>query len=524
MKIRWLVLLGLVLVGLLMVGCDDRSPDTADDQPEVTATEPPGSVEEPAADAASTEEESAPADEVGEQASETEIIAYANGRAVSREEYESALSAVLNQYAMTYSQFGMDFTAMLQGGDGRLRQLSMEAEALYRAFGVALVEAEAEERGVLPSDEAVEQAFAEQLAEILDAQGMTEESLATYMEDQGSTLEEFKSLGRKAVAWRLALDAVIDELTGPIDLSDDELQSYLDEHIEDYSTPAQVNASHILFATTDMHLTEHIAEHEEEYLVDGELPALEDVRTEILEAIRAEADDALAKLRAGGSFEELAESQSMGPDAGNLGWFSESQFGAPFDLATFALNTGEISEVIESIYGYHIIRLEDRREAFTPELGDVADEIRAVMEEDIRSESLDSFMADAYEEADFEILLPLLGAVWSQQEDADSTIAKLEILVEQGLPEEPYLGYILASVYEIKLEDAIAEKARLESEADDTEDLEEQIAEIDARIAAIVEKAAAGYRLALDTAGDDPAIQAKLDSLLGQDEPEEETE
>ena len=161
MKIRWSVLPGIVLLGLVLAGCSDRPSNTADEQPDSTP------VEETVADV--TPEEAAPQEESAvetgiaagdlEGPSSAEIVATANGVPVYRDEYESAKSAIVNQNAMTYAQLGMDYGALLEGGDGRLRELSIEAEAMYRVFGVVLAEAEADARGILPTNETIDTLF-----------------------------------------------------------------------------------------------------------------------------------------------------------------------------------------------------------------------------------------------------------------------------------------------------------------------------------------------------------------------------
>jgi len=94
--------------------------------------------------------------------------------------------------------------------------------------------------------------------------------------------------------------------------------------------------------------------------------------------------------------------------------------------------------------------------------------------------------------------------------------------VEEGLPSEPYLGYVLATMYEMRLEEAIGEKAALESDANPTSELQEQIAALDDQMAHDIERAIFGYRLALASVGEDPLIQEKLDALEAQSSAAEE--
>jgi hypothetical protein len=80
---------------------------------------------------------------------------------------------------------------------------------------------------------------------------------------------------------------------------------------------------------------------------------------------RAKIEGLLARVRAGEDFAKLASEFSDDPgsktDGGDLGWFGHGQMVKPFEDAAFALKQGEVSGIIESQFGYHIIKLEERR-------------------------------------------------------------------------------------------------------------------------------------------------------------------
>jgi parvulin-like peptidyl-prolyl isomerase len=82
-------------------------------------------------------------------------------------------------------------------------------------------------------------------------------------------------------------------------------------------------------------------------------------------AARAKAEDLLRRVRAGEDFAALAKefSQDRGskPDGGDLGWFGRGMMVKPFEDAAFALKGGEVSGIVETQFGYHIIKVEERR-------------------------------------------------------------------------------------------------------------------------------------------------------------------
>jgi parvulin-like peptidyl-prolyl isomerase len=85
---------------------------------------------------------------------------------------------------------------------------------------------------------------------------------------------------------------------------------------------------------------------------------------------RSTAEDVLRRARAGESFEKLAKDFSADPSnkdkGGDLGWFGRGRMAKPFEDAAFALQPGQISDIVQTQYGYHIIKLEERRNGTSP--------------------------------------------------------------------------------------------------------------------------------------------------------------
>ncbi|HEY1404767.1 MAG TPA: peptidylprolyl isomerase, partial [Pyrinomonadaceae bacterium] len=95
---------------------------------------------------------------------------------------------------------------------------------------------------------------------------------------------------------------------------------------------------------------------------------------------RAKAEEVLAKLRAGGDFAALAKEHSGDPSnkekGGDLGWFGRGMMVKPFEEAAFALKPGELSGIVETQFGYHIIKLDERRMQDSPN-GQPVEQVRA---------------------------------------------------------------------------------------------------------------------------------------------------
>ena len=112
----------------------------------------------------------------------------------------------------------------------------------------------------------------------------------------------------------------------------------------------------------------------------GEIPAVEEARAaHILVEKKEEADDLVAKLKAGGDFAALAKEKSKdtgtGAQGGDLGYFTKTQMVKPFEDATWALKNGELSAPVQSQFGWHVIKLIDKRNRPAPPFDGLKDKI-----------------------------------------------------------------------------------------------------------------------------------------------------
>jgi peptidyl-prolyl cis-trans isomerase C len=146
------------------------------------------------------------------------------------------------------------------------------------------------------------------------------------------------------------------ELKGSVSVSDREIEQYYQEHIDRYVTPERIRARHILVESEEL------------------------------------AGDILRQLREGGDFKELAKKYSTCSSAskgGDLGWFGKGKMDPAFEKAAFALNKGELSGIVSSASGYHIIRLDDRREAKTRSLEQVRTSIERTLQKELGAREID---------------------------------------------------------------------------------------------------------------------------------------
>jgi foldase protein PrsA len=181
----------------------------------------------------------------------------------------------------------------------------------------------------------------------------SDEEFNQQLEAYGLTLESLKA--------QLTTQVQLDKLISPkVQVSDENLQTYYDENKASYTTPEQVQASHILVETKE------------------------------------EADEILGLLKGGADFASLAQERSKDPgsgaNGGDLGFFGRGQMVPPFEEAAFTLEKGQLSEVVESEFGFHIIKVVDKKSATTASFEEKKEEIKEMLTDQRKSEVAQNYI------------------------------------------------------------------------------------------------------------------------------------
>ncbi|MBV8897210.1 MAG: peptidylprolyl isomerase [Acidobacteriaceae bacterium] len=150
-------------------------------------------------------------------------------------------------------------------------------------------------------------------------------------------------------------------------ISDAQLHQQYQDNIDSYRTPERVKVRHILIKTQGK--------------PKPDVPKL-----------KAKADDILNQLHHGGDFAELAKKNSEDPGSGEkggeLGWIVKGQTVPNFEKTAFGLKPGELSGVVETEYGYHILQLEDKQAAHTQNFDEVKPQLLAEAQKQAAGELL----------------------------------------------------------------------------------------------------------------------------------------
>ncbi|MFO1204561.1 MAG: peptidylprolyl isomerase [Burkholderiales bacterium] len=183
-----------------------------------------------------------------------------------------------------------------------------------------------------------------------------ERALSRIAQDSGLTLQQFRdTLEREGIAFNQFREEIRSEILlarlkerevdSKLVVSDSEIDNFLSTSDAQLGKGDEYNISHILVLVP------------------------EQASPEQLQRQRARAEDALAQLRGGASFGQIAASFSDAPDAlqgGSLGWRSPARLPAIFVEAVQSMNPGDLSPVLRSPNGFHIVKLVDRRSAGGP--------------------------------------------------------------------------------------------------------------------------------------------------------------
>jgi peptidyl-prolyl cis-trans isomerase C len=146
-----------------------------------------------------------------------------------------------------------------------------------------------------------------------------------------------------------------------------------------------------------------------ETFVVGEFKPQEEIRARhILVDTKEQAEKIIADLKAGGSFEELAKQSKdpSGQNGGDLGFFGRGQMVPPFEEAAFALEPGKFTETpVQTEFGFHVIKVEEKRTSEPPKLEEVEDELRNFL----LRQKFESVMATLRDKYPIEVVQPAPG-------------------------------------------------------------------------------------------------------------------
>ena len=298
------------------------------------------------------------------KASNSDIVAKVNDQNITLEDFQSTLGLYKQSLESMYGTAIWD----TEVEEGVKYKDKFKDIMLQQMIDIDAVCQQAKKDGLAPSKEEVDKSF-DNLKKNIDA----DEEYKKKLKELGIS-DEFL---RKQQEQDLIIQKYKENFDKNVKISDEEIKKYYDEHKKDYYKD-EVKASHILIST-----------------VDKNGNPLSDAKKK---EAKKKAEEVLKKAKSGVEFSELAKEYSDDPgsaaNGGDLGYFTKGQMVKPFEDAAFSLKPGEISGLVESDYGYHIIKVYDRIDEQQP-LDKVKDEIKKTLTDNKYMESIEAITKEA---------------------------------------------------------------------------------------------------------------------------------
>jgi peptidyl-prolyl cis-trans isomerase C len=266
--------------------------------------------------------------------SSTTVLAKVNGVAITQGERDQTAQEMLSRGRMSQ-----------QSSPDMLPKI--EAAALEQLINVELLYQKGQKLKIGDLDKKVDDKLAQ-----MRAQFPSPADFEKALTSANLTEKQFKAFTRK----NIVIDNLLQkEVLGKISVSDADAKKFYDENQDKFKAPEQTRASHVLI-TVDQKAT-----------------------PEEKKKAKEKADAIKKRVAAGEDFAAVAKAESKCPSAakgGDLGYFGKGQMVPAFEEAAFALKPGQISEVVETQFGYHVIKVTDRKQAETVKFNDVKDKIK----------------------------------------------------------------------------------------------------------------------------------------------------
>lgn len=299
------------------------------------------------------------------------VVARAKGVEIKRSELDKALVPIKANYTARGQNLGPEQTALL------------EYQVISEMAGVQLTLNKATDADKQKGREQFEKMLKRLKTDNKLTDEEFEQKLATQLRVQAITRAQWEQqiLDKATVAFILEREL-------KVGLSDAEVKKYYDEHPARFEQPEQVRASHILIGTRDPNTNTELTEEQKK-------------------AKRKIADDLLKRARGGEDFAKLAKEFSDDPgskDNGGEYTFPRGQMVPEFEAAAFSLGTNQISDVIGTQFGYHIIKLSEKIPARKVELDKISEDLKEGLKQQEMQKLLPDYFAKLLKEANLEIL------------------------------------------------------------------------------------------------------------------------
>lgn len=214
---------------------------------------------------------------------------------------------------------------------------------------------------------------------------LSDEQLAAQLKKSGQTEDSLKTKIKASLKEQHWIESQIADKTA---VSESDAKSFYDSNSEKFKVPETVRASHILFAVP------------------------EDAKPGVAEEKEKLAKSTEDRIKKGEDFAKLASELSDDPGSksrgGDLDFFSHDRMVPEFADAAFKMKVGDVSDPVKTQYGYHIIKVTDKKEARTVPFPEAKERILAYLKESKKRQAVNELLTTMREKADVKVNLPPL--------------------------------------------------------------------------------------------------------------------
>ena len=290
-----------------------------------------------------------------------EIVARVNGEAISKADLEMAVSQLEARAGQPVPPEQRD--RVLRG-------------VLEELIGYRLLRFETVARKIVVPDTEIEARIAE-----IRSQFPSEEAFTQTLGARGMTLAGLRTQAREG----MQIDSLLRTAITATPVTAEQVTAFYNENPGEFQQPERVRASHILIGVPE-----------------GADPAAK-------QQALAKAVEVLKEVKAGGDFAALAKQhstdQGSAPGGGDLGFFERGQMVGPFEQAAFALAPAQTSDLVESPFGYHIIKVAEKQTSRTIPIAEVRPQIQQFLEGQSREQQTQTFVGSLRAKGKVEVFI-----------------------------------------------------------------------------------------------------------------------
>ena len=349
-----MVLVCLSIISVLVISsCKNKKPATTDNNSVSSTLKMPG--------------ERRPLDKLIKMPDANEVAATVNGTEIKEGEIQEQIAPIIESIQSNPNTSNLNAEAV----NSYIRQ--KREEALQQLIIRCLLAPKVKGTDIVVTKDDAEKLIVERLQ--ANAQGVGLEDFKKMLASSGRNYDAVIQDLRDSMVYEKFVNA---QIADQLQVTEEEAKTFYDDNPKLFETPEQVRASHILvpFDANDPN--------------NGK------------EQAKAKIEGILQQLKDGADFAELAKTTGGFPSAprgGDLGYFKKGDMVPSFEDAAFQLETGQISDIVETIYGYHIIKVTDHKAAgvvsFEEAKSDITNYLKSKKENEAANKYYESLIKEA---------------------------------------------------------------------------------------------------------------------------------